>query len=513
MGKPNFEVPERCRATHHVRLRGVSVAADPNNRQSGDCWRHAGAARYGYNWAVAIYRDLNSQYWDRRNAGEDDPKVSYPSGIELHKRWNAWKKETDPDTGAPNCAWWGEVSKCAFQEAFNDAHAALGKYFKSREPGYEGPKVGFPRFHKKATAVPSFRLTGTIKLVDNRHCQLPRLGVLKVCENMRVLRRRIARGLAKILSVTVTWRRGRWQVSFCVAEAIPNVAACPQVEATGVDLGLVTHAVAATETSDVAEHPAPKALRANLRRLRRASRKHSRCVKGSRNRDKARRRLDRVHHHVANIREDNAHKVSHQLVAETQGGVLCPETLKPKNMLQNPKLARAIADAGLATTRRFVGYKAKDAGIRVIDADMWFPSSKRHHGCGGYKHDLKLSDRTWVCPKCGQTVERDPNAARNLAWYGNQVLAGNDPMERVKAERELQASGESATQADASLPVSPPVQTETINASRADVSPEVSGSRRRRKNRARRRTASQRRRSDSGDAKASNSGPGQKSTI
>ena len=138
----------------------------------------------------------------------------------------------------------------------------------------------------------------------------------------------------------------------------------------------------------------------------------SRKVKGSANRRKAVKKLARAHLRVANVRQNVLHQVTTTL-AKTKS-VIGVEDLNVSGMLKNHKLARAIADVGLNEFRRQLEYKAQWYGSRVVVADRYFPSSKRHAHCGFLYQDLQLSEREWTCPKCGKLVDRDLNAALNL---------------------------------------------------------------------------------------------------
>jgi putative transposase len=90
------------------------------------------------------------------------------------------------------------------------------------------------------------------------------------------------------------------------------------------------------------------------------------------------------------------------------------EDLNVAGMLKNRKLAQAMSDASLSEFHRQLRYKAEWYGGRVQVVGRFYPSSKMHHGCGGYKADLSLADRVWTCPACGEQVDRDLNAACNI---------------------------------------------------------------------------------------------------
>jgi putative transposase len=192
-------------------------------------------------------------------------------------------------------------------------------------------------------------------------------------------------------------------------------------EPIGVDLGIKMLAV----LSDGRTFENPKALRKNITKLKRASRAHSRKVKGSENRKKAKQKLAKEHARIAHIRQDALHKATSAIIARTKPDDARPSTivledLNISGMLKNRKLSRAIADVGMYEFRRQIEYKAKGAGVQVVFAFQWEPSSKTCHVCGWKDEHLTLADRVFVCHDCGNVTDRDYNAARNLAKLAYQ---------------------------------------------------------------------------------------------
>ena len=123
-------------------------------------------------------------------------------------------------------------------------------------------------------------------------------------------------------------------------------------------------------------------------------------------------RLAKAHFKVACARKDHTHKFTSRLVQ--QAAVIGMEDLNVAGMLKNRRLSRAISDAAWAEIGRQLRYKAPEAGSQLVSVDRFFPSSQLHHGCGGRKADLSLSERSWRCAMCGELVERDLNAALNI---------------------------------------------------------------------------------------------------
>jgi putative transposase len=158
-------------------------------------------------------------------------------------------------------------------------------------------------------------------------------------------------------------------------------------------------------------------LEHSLTALRRADRTAARRQKGSKNRRKAHDRLRVIHARAANQRKDFLHRSSSTLVKTHDR--LCLEDLAVKNLVRNRPLARRIADAGWGTFRQMVDYKASWYGTELKIAPRWFPSSRTCSSCGWHWTEMTLSDRAFRCGHCGAVMDRDRNAAVNLAAWAN----------------------------------------------------------------------------------------------
>ncbi len=374
-----------------MRKRGYKTELDLNHEQITACLKHAGCARKAYNWGLA------------RKEEAREASLPIPNARQLHRELNALKATEFP--------YMYEVSKCAPQEALIDLDHAFTHFFRKvnlKKQGKWRGKCGYPKFKSRKKGIGGFRLTGAIHVFE-KSIQLPRLGTLRLKEKLYFPRK------AKIGSATITEQAGRWYVSICVHEepAEPETATGPVI---GVDLGVKTLAT----VSDGREIANPKALRKRLKRLQRLSRCHSRKHKGSANRKKAQRKLARLHARIAHVRQDALHKATAGLVAKNKPfdqrpAVIVIEDLNVSGMLKNRKFARAIADVGLYEFRRQLVYKARSAGCIVQVVSRWEPSSKTCSGCGWLHLDLTLADRVFICQQCGLTINRDLNAAQNLA--------------------------------------------------------------------------------------------------
>jgi putative transposase len=385
-------------------IRGFKTELDPNDRQRTALLRHAGVARFAFNWG------LERKIEARRN-GEKNP-----SAMELHREWNVWKRE--------NAVWAMEVSKCSPQEAFRNLDRAYTNFFRRCKSGAKG-KRGFPRFKSKRNGIGSFRLTGSIHATDT-YVKLPVIGAVRLKEHGYLPVE------ARVLSATVSERAGRWFVSLQVEiESQDHYHEKDELHPiVGVDLGIKTLAV----VSDGTTFENPNALKSKMRKLKRLQRSLSRKVKGSSNRKKAAKRVAKLHWRIANVRSDTLHKLTTELTRTKS--VIVIEDLNVSGMMRNHCLARAISDLGLCELRRQLEYKGEWNDCLIVTADRFFPSSKTCSECGWINEDLKLSDRQWVCLDCGCVHDRDHNAAVNLEnWGVNALLA-------VSSTESLNACGE-----------------------------------------------------------------------
>ena len=402
-------------------------ALDPTPRQVRDLLRHAGAARVAYNWGLARIKANLDQRSAERSYGIAETDLTAPLSWSLYamrKDWNQAKATVAP--------WWAECSKEAYNTGLDQLARALKNWADSRKGERKGRRMGFPRFKSRRRHTPSVRFTtGTIRLEDDRrHVRLPRLGVIKTHESTRKLHRRIHDGRARILSATVRLQAGRWFACFTV-EVQRTVRAPARPDAVvGVDLGVKTLAVF-SDGWPAADNP--KHYDAARRKLARASRAVSRRQgpdrrtgrQASNRWRRANAARNRVHHRTVNLRRDAIHKLTTALARGY--ATIVVEDLNVAGMVKNRRLARVISDAGFGEIRRQLAYKTTWNSGTLIVADRWYPSSKTCSGCGAVKAKLRLSERTYTCTACGLIIDRDANAAINLASLVKRVVAGSGP--------------------------------------------------------------------------------------
>lgn len=363
-------------------LRAFKTELDLNNKQRTACVRHAGAARFAYNWGLGRKQEAFAN-------GEKSP-----TAIDLHRELNAIKKT--------ELSWMYEVSKCAPQEALRDLDKAFANFFrrvKEKKAG-RNVKAGFPRFKSKKHGLGGFRLTGAIRVFE-KAIQLPRLGLLRLKE-----RGYLPTSGVHILSATVSEKAGRWFVSLQVEMEVSDPIMDNRPVA-GVDLGVNRMA----QVSDGTCFENPRALKSALTKLKRLQRVVSRRQKGGANRQKAVRQLAKVHFRVANIRKDALHQTT-TFLTKTKSAIVL-ENLNVSGMMKNHHLSQAIMDVGMYEFRRQLEYKGQWYGCEVLLADRFFPSTKRCSQCGNEK-TISLAERMYCCEYCGQEMDRDLNAAINL---------------------------------------------------------------------------------------------------
>jgi len=361
-------------------IRGYKTVLDPSNEQRSWFMRCAGTARFVYNWAL------------------DDRIARFKAGektnlYEQKRRFNALKGVQFP--------WIYDVPYALTDAAFVNLDRAYQNFFRRNKQG--AGKKGFPRFKSRRRGIGSFTLRGSIHIESGR-IKLPRVGWVRLAEHDYM-----PTSDCKLLSVNMSERAGRWFVCAQVEEEQPDPEPA-MGPVMGIDMGLKALAVCSDGT--VFENPRP--LVKAQRVLGRLNRELSRRKLGGKNRAKTARKLARAHYRVACVRSHALHQISHHVTAKTKPSVIVLEDLNVQGMMANHSLARGVADASMSELRRQIEYKATWNGIEVLTAGQWYASTQLCSGCGEYVPKT-LGDRTHVCPHCGLILDRDLNAAMNLA--------------------------------------------------------------------------------------------------
>jgi putative transposase len=355
---------------HRIRLH-------PTPEQETSFAKAAGTARFTFNWALA--------QWKRHyEAG------GKPSARSLKKQFHSMRKEQFP--------WTYDVSKSVVEGAFMDVAAAFKNFFEGLKTD---KRRGYPKFKTKRKSKPAFYLANDRFTVGDHWVEISKLGRVNMAEKLRFS--------GKILSARVSKTASWWFLSITVelADETPAQHSKPSV---GIDVGLNRLAT----LSDGNQFENQKPLRTLLKQLRSANKKLARCVQGSRNWHKAKKKLGRLHYRIACIRDDLLHKLSTE-VARTYG-LVGVEALHVKGLIQNRKLALSFSDAALGKLLRLLESKVRHAGGTLVKVDRFFPSSQLCHQCGWRWHNITLADRVFVCqhPDCLWRGDRDANAAVNI---------------------------------------------------------------------------------------------------
>ncbi len=411
-------------------------ALDPTVEQIRRLAGHAGAARLAFNHHIGRVKANMDQRAAERSYGVPDealtPALSW-SKFAFINSFNAWKNGTAPDSpvnddGGRGLSWRGEVSADVFECASVDAAQALANWAASRRGRRKGKPVGFPTFKAKHKTTRRFGCaTGPGPVTPSRSGWRVRRrsGCRRWVRFGCTAARRRCAGCSRRAGCICTRRpsgtsAGRWTVTLTgLAAEFHHQRRSParrHPRPAGLDRGVKQLAVIADDERHVLHVvEGVKALQRAQQRLRRANKTYSRTKNGSSGRRKARQRLTKIHARIAHLRAEAAHQLSHR--AATTLTRLTVEDLNLVGMTQLGTLARAVADAGMGDLGRMLGYKARWYGCELIVADRWFASSKTCSGCGHVKTSLGLGERTYSCDACGLVLDRDVNAAINLARW------------------------------------------------------------------------------------------------
>ena len=360
-------------------LRSYKFRIYPNAEQKEQLAQTFGCARFVYNWALS----------NKKEAYENNIKKS---ANDVSKELTALKKD-------PNFIWLKDVSSVCLQQSLMNLDNAYQRFFKKQG--------GFPTFKKRSNRQ-SARYVKSAFTFKN--------GQLKLAKQDKFMKVKFSRPLTgDINSLTVSKDPdGKYYVSFLVKETyqMSNKSA----KQIAIDLGIKDFAT----FSDGSKVANPNHLFKSFSKLKGLQRNLSRKKKGSKNRNKARIKLARLHSKIANQRSDFLHKLSTQIVNENQ--VICVEDLAVKEMLQQNKLiAKLASNLGWRNFLTMLEYKSNWNERQFIKVDRWFASSKTCSACGSINQELTLSQRSWVC-SCGAKHDRDHNAAKNILREGLKDL-------------------------------------------------------------------------------------------
>jgi putative transposase len=355
----------------------------PTKQQESLLRRTLGCVRWVYNRALAARTEAWYQRQERIGYGESSTMLTQ------------WKREEE-------LSFLNEVSCVPLQQGLRHLQKAFTNFWAGH--------AKYPNFKKKRNGGSAEFTKSAFRYKDGK------LWLAKCAESLPIRwSRQLPKGSGPSTVTIKLEPSGRWTVSLLVDDQ--TISPLSQVDAAvGIDAGITS--LITTSTGEKIANP--KHSNKHYKRLRRAQKALSRKQKGSRNRDKARLKVAKIHASIRDSRQDFLHKLTTRLVRENQ--TIVAESLAVKNMVKNRKLAKAISDAGWGELIRQLAYKASWYGRDFVQLDRWFPGSKTCSKCGHIVEKLPLNIREWDCPQCNAHHDRDENAALNHLAAGLAVL-------------------------------------------------------------------------------------------
>ncbi len=361
-------------------LKAFKYRLYPTKEQEILLSKHFGSCRFVYNLAL-----------ETKMAAYSSANITL-NRYDLQVQMRELKKE---------CEWLKEINAQSLQTELMHLDAAYLKFFKGG---------GFPKFKSKYDNQ-SFQCPQSSKIKNGK------LVIIKFSEGIKIVQSRLFEGEMRTVTISKT-PTNKYFASILIQDnkPLPKPKKIKAATTIGIDVGLKTFAT----LSDGQQYDNPKYLKRALKRLKMLQKRASKKVKNSNNRKKANLKVALAHEKVANQRKDFLHKFSDSITKNFD--TICVENLNVAGMVKNHNLAQAISDVGWSMGLDMLKYKAEWRGKTYHEIGRFDPSSKLHNKCGYLNHELTLADRTWICPKCGETVDRDINAAQNIKDFSLSYL-------------------------------------------------------------------------------------------
>ena len=354
----------------------------PNKEQEKMLANYFGSVRFVYNHFLAKREE---QYEKTRKSS---------NYYEQAKELTAMKK-------TEAYSWLNEINSQTLQHALRHLETAYVNFFKGR--------AKFPRFHSKKHGG-SFAVPQHFKVEGNR------IFIPKFKGGIRFAKSRDVQGELRNMTVSVT-PIGKYYVCIMAQVEVDDLEKTNL--SVGIDLGLKDFVV----TSNGDRYSSNKFIQKYSKKLATMQKHLSRKKKGSGSWNRQRIKVARLQEKITSCRNDKLHNISVDLIRRYD--VVCCEDLNVKGMVKNHHLAKAVSDASWGTFVTMLEYKAKWYGKTLVKIGRFYPSSKTCHHCGHVKDDLSLADRYYTCPNCGELIDRDLNAAKNILDEGlRNISAG-----------------------------------------------------------------------------------------
>lgn len=373
-------------------LKAYKYKIIPNAQQEELLSKFFGCTRFIYNWGLGMKTSAYKQ---------NGKAIGY---MQLAHELTKLKQDKEHQ-------WLNECTTEALQQSLRCLDKAFTSFFRK--------KANYPRFKSKKRSTDSAKFINCVHFdFESWTVRLPKLGKVRMCKN-----RTFDQSVCKQGTCTVS--RDHCGTYWCVItvddmQPKPTKTKLDKGNAIGVDLGIKDYAI----LSDGTKFSNPKHLEKELNKLAHLQKVFARKDKDSKNHERMRIKVAKCHRSITNKRNDFLHKLSTHLVSNYD--TICLENLNVKGMEQNHHLARAIQGASWSEFVRQLEYKSVFYGKNVLFIGRFEPSSKLCHKCGYINQELKLSDREWICPECGEIHDRDVNAAINIKEiaFDKQNLVG-----------------------------------------------------------------------------------------
>lgn len=376
-------------------MKSLKIRLYPTKEQEILFYKHIGCQRYIYNWAL----NLNNELYKK-------DKKKYSSTV-LGKMLTQYKKQE---------VWLNEVSSATLKESIRNLDKAYTNFYKGR--------TNLPKFKsRKKSKLSFYSRYDKIKFYQNNTVNLEKIGKVKYKSSYNIDLTQII----KFSNPHVSYNGRCWVLTLGI-EVINEFQELTNA-VIGIDLGVKYLAICSDGVvyKNINKEATIKKLEKRLKRLQRqVSKKYElnkegRSCRKSNNIIKLENKINRLYRKLHNIRLNYIHQTTSAIV-KTKPCMVVMEDLCIKDMMKNKSIAKQVQKIGLYEFIRQMKYKCEWNNIEFIQVDKYYPSSKMCSQCGEVKKDLKLSDRTYKCEKCGLIIDRDFNASVNLMNYGRSLL-------------------------------------------------------------------------------------------
>ena len=376
----------------------------PNNKQIIKFAKTFGCCRLLYNSLLGWYCEAYETWKNNKNNGIQTNFPKTPLVTEFKKQYDFLK----------------EIDALALMNARENYCKAIDNFFTSKQGKRKGKRIGFPKFKKKGICKNIYKtnnVNDNIRIV-NSTIKLPKIGFVKFIKH-----RPLDNGQIKSVTIEQT-KSNKYYIMISVDVENQNINSdnhynIDDLNVVGLDMSL-SNFIVSSNPNDSANTNYVKQYRKDEKKLKMLSRRLSKKTKGSNNRDKARRRLAVLHNKISNRRKDYC--IKQALYYARNYDVIMLEDINLQDISKTLHLGKSVSDLGFGIFRSWLAWQAYKHDSCIIYIDKWYASSKTCHNCGYKNKELKLSDREWVCPKCGVVIDRDYNASLNIRDYFYKIL-------------------------------------------------------------------------------------------